>query len=333
MVSEGVDRNIWNAWRHRIRELVLLEQAERESAAITESQRMAVRAYCDAGNRRQNVAQDLRGPTQIAVAIGLYRNACFLYAIAFLVSKDPNTDPASLTPDLAFDKATELARSQGAPIPPEVERVRPFLLVSDPLEIDQLSSDDADRAASELEIVARWLRGLFDPRSPREVRVARVLRVGGLIACAALLLVMLGIRIFAPTNWARGKPATASSYMFGTTAEGAVDGSKSGQYGYHSQQEESPWLAIDLGARFSITTAKVFGRGDAFHDQSIPLAFEVSDDGASYREVARRTEAFSADEPWIIKPTGLVTRFVRLKTMRQSYLVLGEVEVYGKKSP
>src|SRR5258708_27637489 len=147
---ESVDRSIWNEWRHRIRELVLLEQAEGESAAITESQRTSVRAYCDAGHRRLNVAQDLRGPTQIAVAIGLYRNACFLYAIAFLVSKDPSIDPASFTPDLAFDKATELARSQGAPIPPEVERVRPLLSVTDPLEIDRLSSDDADRAAREL---------------------------------------------------------------------------------------------------------------------------------------------------------------------------------------
>jgi len=117
-----------------------------------------------------------------------------------------------------------------------------------------------------------------------------------------------------------------------TTADGAVDGSKSGQFGFHSQLEESPWLSVDLGARYAITSAKIFGRGDSYHDQSIPLAFEVSDDNISFREIARRTEPFSADEPWIIKPTGLVTRFIRLHTTRQSYLVLGEVEVYGQKS-
>jgi len=121
--------------------------------------------------------------------------------------------------------------------------------------------------------------------------------------------------------------------MFSTLPEGAVDGSHRGQYGFHSSLEESPWLSIDLRARYAIKTVKVFGRGDGYYDQSIPLALETSDDGTTYRAIATRAEPFSADDPWVIPTDNLVTRFLRLHTLRRSYLVLGEVEVYGQKLP
>jgi hypothetical protein len=76
----------------------------------------------------------------------------------------------------------------------------------------------------------------------------------------------------------------------------------------------------------------VFGRGDGYYDQSIPLSLEASDDGDTYRAVAQRDTPFSADDPWLIKPIDLVARFIRLRTLRRSYLVLGEVEVYGRKA-
>jgi hypothetical protein len=135
-----------------------------------------------------------------------------------------------------------------------------------------------------------------------------------------------------PKSVAKGKPAVSSSTMFGTLPAAAVDGSKSGAYGFHSGLEDSPWLSIDLGRRYAITGIKVYGRGDGIYDQSIPLALEVADDDASYRALATRTEPFSADDPWVLRPAGVVARFVRLRTMRKSYLVLGEVEVFGKKA-
>jgi len=87
MVSEGVDRNILERWRHRIRELVLLEQAERESHdhRIQPMAGVPIATRAIDGKRRQ----DLRGPTQIAVAIGLYRNACSSMRSRSSFSKDP----------------------------------------------------------------------------------------------------------------------------------------------------------------------------------------------------------------------------------------------------
>jgi hypothetical protein len=93
--------------------------------------------------------------------------------------------------------------------------------------------------------------------------------------------------------------------------------------------EDSPWLSIDLGRAFAITRVKVFGRGDGYYDQSIPLALEVSDDGTTYQQIALRNDPFSEYDPWVVRPSALVTRYLRLRTMRHSYLVLGEVEVNG----
>ena len=106
-------------------------------------------------------------------------------------------------------------------------------------------------------------------------------------------------------------------------------GSKNGVYGYHSLLEDSPWLAIDLGRPFAIRKIKVFGRGDGYYDQSIPLALEASDDGTNYQQFALRSETFSEYDPWVVEPSALVTRYLRLRTMRHSCLVLGEVEVNG----
>jgi len=318
--------------RQKIRDLVLLEDAAERATRLTDVQREVMRAYSDAGNCRLQVAQDVRGPKQTPVALGLYRQAWFFHTLAFLVSREKDLDVASVTPETALEKLSGLVATAEAPAPPEFERVRPLLLSSDPLEFDRLSNEEAELRAQEFETTSQWLRRLYDTRSPRQIQWARAVRMASAAASGLALLVLVAYWIFSPKNLARGKQAAASSFMFSTVAEGAVDGSKSGRFGYHSQLEESPWLSVDLGRRYAITTAKVFGRGDTYQDQSIPLAFEVSDDNVSYREVARRTEPFSADDPWIIKPTGVLSRFIRLRTMRQSYLVLSEVEVYGQKS-
>jgi hypothetical protein len=204
-----------------------------------------------------------------------------------------------------------------------------MLVSSDPLDLDRLDADEAGRCVEELEVTSRWLANLIDARSPAQLKWMRIFRIGVVAAGTVVLLVLLVLRLIAPKNFALNKPATASSYMFGTVAAGAVDGSKNGTYGYHSLIEDSPWLSIDLGRPIAISRIKVFGRGDGYYDQSIPLALETSDDGTTYQQIALRSEPFSEFDPWTIQPTALVTRYLRLKTMRHSYLVIGEVEVNG----
>ncbi len=144
------------------------------------------------------------------------------------------------------------------------------------------------------------------------------------------LLVAAGIRGFSPRNIALHKAVTSSSRAYDTVPEGALNGERKWQFDFHSGLEDWPWLAIDLGRRYSITRIRVYGRSDTAFDQSIPLALEVSDDGVSYRRIAHRSEPFSDFDPWIVKPAAVVTRFLRLRTLRRSVLVLNEVEVNGQ---
>jgi hypothetical protein len=315
--------------RDRIREVFLLRRAEEKSTALTNAQRTAMRVYHDAANRRLHVARDVRGPSQTPIALELYRQGGIFSALAFLVSMDPTLDPGSLTPAMVLDRLASTLEERHIAAPPEFERVKELFVTSDPLGLDRLSEEEAERSAENLDRTTLWLGTLYDARSPRDVRTARVLRVALGVAAVLALLVWLGAWILEPKNIAKRKRATASSTMGETIPAGAVDGSTGGAFDFHSALEEQPWLAIDLERPYVITRAKIYGRRDAPYDQSIPLALEVSDDGATFRQVAVRSEPFSDSDPWVVAPNAVVTRYLRLRTLKHSYLVVNEVEVNG----
>ncbi len=316
--------------RDGVREFFLLEQAEKKSKALSPAQREAIRLYHEAAGRRVTIAGDLRGPVQTPAALSLYQQANLFYALAYLLSKDAGLEPAALRPDEAFRKLDEAIAVDALEPPETFHRARATLMDADPLQLDRLPFEEANQRIDELQAASRWLAQLLDPRTLGEIKRARVFRILVGAVAALVLLFSLVNRLITPKNLARDKPATASSYMFATAASGAVDGSRTGLYGFHSQLEDSPWLVIDLGKAHAITKIKVFGRTDGYFDQSVPLALEASEDGADYRQLTTREESFSDYDPWVIKPAPtVVTRYLRLRTLRRSYLVLGEVEVYG----
>lgn len=314
--------------RARLREFFWLEQSERQSLLLSADLRAAARAHVEAAQRRRQVAQNLTDPDQQPVALSLYRECSRLLALAYLVAQGEEVDPA-LAPDALLRRLDAALQSHGVLPPAGLARVTPLLVAADPLQPDRLPRAEANAQIDDLDRTTGFLLSLLELRSPREIKTARRVRQGAGAAVALLLVVILGGSALAPRNLARDQPAVASSVMLETTAGGAVDGSKSGKFGFHSSLEDSPWLSIDLGKPHAIDRINVFGRADEHNGQSIPLALEASDDGTTYRQVALRTEPFSADAPWVITQA-FVTRFVRLRTQRRSYLVLSEVEVFGK---
>jgi hypothetical protein len=78
-----------------------------------------------------------------------------------------------------------------------------------------------------------------------------------------------------------------------------------------------------------ISDAEVFGRSDCCLDQSVPLAFELSDDGVTYRTLATKTDSFQSLRPWVVKPLAVPARFVRLRMLRAGQLALAEVVIFG----
>lgn len=174
----------------------------------------------------------------------------------------------------------------------------------------------------------RALRRTIDTRSTiylQGVGYGRVLALGIL---AAFLLFRLGSVVLASPNLARGKPVTASSSIMGP--QGLVDGKRDGIVGAHTAtSDRASFLQIDLGGTHDLRKVVVFNRGDRNLDDGLPIWIELSDDGANFHEVGRRSKRFGDDSlgapPWTLRLHERA-RYVRIRS--NSYLALSEVEVY-----
>jgi hypothetical protein len=268
-----------------------------------------------------------RGDT--TAALTLYKEALVHFARAKLVVGGV-TLPDDAGFSAAFDALGAVLDSEGRPIPSELERARRFVEETQAKGLDRLSAGELDSAGEDLDAAARVLRKLVVVRTPRELRMARALRV----LLVVLLVVGLGwglaLLLIRPTNLALERPVSASQSAFGTSPSQAVNGARFGELGFHSELVDRPELTIDLGADYVLSTVKVYGRADCCFDQSIPLSLEVSRDGHSFRGVAKRAEPFSAYDPWVVSSLRATARYVRVKSQKQAYLVLAEVEVFGK---
>jgi len=313
----------------RVREFFLLQDAERAARSFTQAQADAMRAYHAAGMRRLRVAQDLRGPEEVQTSLSLYRQATLFLAQAAILARDEHADVAGLTVASALEAATDGLPAEQAPM--DLAAAVVVLSSEDPLFFDRMTPAYAGERAEMLERVDEWLAGQVDARTPAQLRTARVVRLASAGAVLVGLLVWAVVRITAPTNIAKGKPAVASSIMFASSADAVVDGVKEDKYGLHTTIEPNASFTVDLGAEYALTRVKVFGRGDGWFEQSVPLNLEGSKDGVTYVGLAVRAEPFSQADPWVVAPAGAVVRHLRLRTEKSAYLVLSEVEVFGKK--
>jgi hypothetical protein len=128
-----------------------------------------------------------------------------------------------------------------------------------------------------------------------------------------------------PEDLARGKPFTLSSKW----ADCHPDRYECGGYPtpilFHTTDQDQPWFQLDLGAPTSFSWLTIKNRSDMAMMRAIPLVVEVSDDGATFKEVARRTERFTVWEPRFAPQ---LARYVRLRVDRFSTLHLDAVQVH-----
>jgi F5/8 type C domain len=272
-------------------------------------------------------ARAARERGEFEASLLLYREAADCLMQAWLSSNEPTFDvsraDAALLPE--FEKRIA---SKGLGAPAAFEGCKPLLGETDARAIDRLTASEVRRIAADFDATTRWLEGIVDP--PPRTASRRRLFDGVLIGVVLAGGVAMGIA------WARSSPnvalhksVAASSVAFDTTPDGVVDGLIYGQLGFHSTEEESPWVAIDLGARHAIDRVEIFGRSDCCYDQSLPLVAEISDDGVSYRDVGTRNDPLRPFDPWALDLGLAGARFVRVRTPRVAYLVLSEVRVFG----
>ena len=195
-------------------------------------------------------------------------------------------------------------------------------------------AEDAERTRWALDRAAALARGSVEARTLTHLRGARWGRLAAVAAARSATRPSRSCarcrRCRRTSRWASPcTPAAAST----TPPDGRelVDGEIGTSFGIHTNTDDNPNVVIDLLGRYWIDTVKIHNRVDGWFDDCLPLVVELSQDGKKWEEIGRRDRALRASAPWVVDGGGRPASFVRVRVDRKSYLLLSEVEVFGKK--
>jgi hypothetical protein len=222
-----------------------------------------------------------------------------------------------------------------------LERVRPEILVppaAKPASIgrirDALTRSFAASAqlseaqrAEEVRVLEQFARRTIDllEVSERDLR-RRTLRRWAPIALlsGALLLAVGGLFWVTRRDLAANRPWRTSSQLPDCDLTYNTCQGQSVNIFFHTLEEESPWVEIDLGSVRTFSRIIVRNRRDCCQERAVPLAIEVSSDDSSFAEVARRRNVF---EEWDAKFDPVHARYVRARALRRTFLHLEGISV------
>jgi hypothetical protein len=155
-------------------------------------------------------------------------------------------------------------------------------------------------------------------RALRRWLPALLLAVG--VSLATALLLWANHRDLAANRpWRASSAAPDCDLAFNTCLGQPVD------IFFHTMEEESPWVEIDLGKIRSFSRVVIRNRQDCCKDRAVPLAIEVSNDASSFAEAARRQDPFLE---WDAKFGQVRARYVRARALRRTILHFDSMSVY-----
>jgi len=153
----------------------------------------------------------------------------------------------------------------------------------------------------------------------RGVRALRItlaglalLALGGLVAFSSIK------RKFNPPNLLEGKAWHASSSLPNAGPHSICSGTAGGFF-FHTDNELNPWVQFDLGSVQSVRRVEVANRA-RFEGRALPLAIELSMDGKTWLEVARKKETFTS---WDVDFAPKDARYLRARAASKTWLHLG----------
>jgi F5/8 type C domain len=123
---------------------------------------------------------------------------------------------------------------------------------------------------------------------------------------------------------AAGCARTQSSIWAVCQPEKGLCGGFPTRIAFHTHEEMKPWFQIDLAKPVAFSKVWIRNRSDMSQVRAVPLIVEVSLDGITFKQVARKDEKFSE---WTAEFSEATARFVRLRVDRKSILHLEDVRV------
>ncbi len=183
-------------------------------------------------------------------------------------------------------------------------------------DLDRLAEatlDDAERPSRELDDI--WFARLV------RLVVPLVLLTAVALAGAAAIH---RAQVLAETQFAW---EASSKYPAEKGCESPQQECAESRFFFCTDNEDKPWIRFDLGETRSISRVLVKNRTDCggCAERAVPLAIEVSEDGKSWKEVARQTDSF---EEWKAKFPAEQARWVRLRAQKRTFLHLQQVRIH-----
>jgi hypothetical protein len=263
-----------------------------------------------------------------AAALSLYREAAY-WALAARNREEPD-GKASLSDRfaaLSADEAQTFASGEE-----DLALIKDVLVGQTFVETALL--DDVQVRAAAL-AAQRFVRALIASASAPDKRLQRV-RIERwarpILAALAPLAVIYALvaswrYVHRPPDLAAGRPWRASSAAEGFPPAGRVGTRPKSGYEmmFHTNNDPSPWVEIDLERPTSVHRVAVTNRPDCCQDRAVPLIVELSDDAQNWVEVDRRPTEF---KEWTASFNKRTARYVRLRVAKAGPLHLANVSVY-----
>lgn len=281
------------------------------------------RLLAEIAGRIAEPAEPLPPGNRVPIIMRLLRDGVALALTAGKPGAEPTaeaaagaTPPVIEAPDLAltWNATPDGVLRDAAENPDELSAVKAALL---PGASPAVATDEA--VARTRAFLERLLWNADAPR--RRVEALLIQRWLRIIAAAVVLaLLAVGIRVaLHGKNVLEGKPFTVSSNWSGCASDPSCDGVLL----FHTNNENEPWVIFDLQKPTTIHEIDVTNRLDSYQERALPLVAEVSSDRQHWKEVGRRTEAFTT---WTDTFPATSARYIRLKVPRVSTLHLKAVE-------
>ena len=284
------------------------------------------RLAAELADRALDPIEPLRAGSSVPLALSLYREAAYWALIQEAEAPDV---PATLADAMDASKF-DLAKLAGGA--DSLAAVRGALAQKT---FADTAEDTTDAVRRDAELAQTFVYALIDADIDRDDRVTsllvqRWLRVAG--AALIVLVVLYGLmsaigRAVRGTDLALGKPWRASSSAFECHPQNSECGGARTAIFFHTNEEDSPWVEIDLGEPQTMRRLEVVNREDCCADRANPLVAEVSDDRTKWREVARSTETF---REWDTTFDPVKARYLRVRVDRRAILHLVRVSVWSR---
>lgn len=202
-----------------------------------------------------------------------------------------------------------------------------------PLHLNGIFLKNADQAQSEingLKQTVQWLENKYEDLSKKLANSA-------LLAEAVSYSLSM---VSSEKNIAKGKLASQSSLSAYSTLEGAggaVNGVKTGKFGFHTDTEDNPWWSVDLGDYYDLDGILVYNRLDNCQNRIRTLRILISVDQKNWSVVYSHNQRppfggirpLNGAPPLLVQPSRLQARFVKLELQERSVLHLDQVEIFG----